>query len=41
MTNSTENGFETEQYIQPGRHVLKVYFEDQVNKNGGKPGKAS
>lgn len=34
MKISTENGFEIDDDIKPGRHVLEVYFEDQVNENG-------
>lgn len=34
MKISTENGFEIDEEIEPGRHVLEVYFEDQVSENG-------
>lgn len=34
MNISTGNGFEIEGDIQPGRHVLEVYFKNQVRENG-------
>ena len=35
MNLATEKGFSINEDIQPGRHVIGVYFEDQVNENGG------
>ena len=34
MSISTDNGFEIEEDIKSGMHVLSVYFEDQVSENG-------
>jgi hypothetical protein len=34
MNISTTNGFELDEDIAPGKHVLEVYFEDQVSENG-------
>lgn len=34
MKISTDNGFEIDEDIEPGKHVLEVYFEDQVSESG-------
>lgn len=34
MNISTTNGFEIDEVVGPGRHVVAVYFQDQVSKNG-------
>lgn len=34
MNISTANGFKMDEIVEPGRHVVAVYFQDQVSKSG-------